>query len=779
MVAQWQGWIRFWQRRSRRGWQLRHLWVSLAVGLSISAIVSIAFSSYQFAHQSLLNGFEKNIVLELGAGVDLLDGWLETYRTTLEAIARTPTIRTFDREQVALYLEGELTHMEGSIDLSLGTSEGIAYTTDPGNFDMLNSDTVRQALQGRIGISDPRFSFASGKTQVRIAVPICSSGASSCPNRASMGFVVATIEIEGIVEVLESLERGRGSYGFILNRVGEPIIDPDRRWEDTSLLKSTNPNLQQIARRAIGRHSHIERLLLNGKRMYVAYEPLTQADWSIALTIPVRQLNSQLMRLNLLALVLGLLLAFAMGSALRQVVSAEKNRSLAAQEGMLDRLTGRIHASLDLERIVQTTVEELVELLSVDRAVFGWYSPEERILDLRWECARQGIPNHLGQFSVPLDFEHQLHQGDRIVLKCIDLNIPPKKVELDTLTYTALPVSSSFHRLGYLICFHAKGWFWRNSEQILLRSVANQLAIAITQSHMHAQAQTQVEQLNQTLSELKTTQTHLIQTEKMSGLGHLVAGIAHEINNPVGFIYGNLPYVSEYASYLLELIDLYEGQIHHPPDEIARFKHEIELDYIRDDLPEILTSMKEGADRIQKIILSLRTFSRLDEAKKKPVNIHEGIDSTLLLLNHRIKDKIKIVKNYAYMPQVECYAGHMNQVFLYLIDNAISALKNSSNPNKTITLSTAAIPNPEKQSIYISIVDNGPGIPAEILDKIFDPFFTTKPVGQGTGLGLSLSYQIIVDLHGGHISVDSAPGHTEVILEIPVRTNCVSLSSSG
>ncbi|WP_264322253.1 ATP-binding protein [Zarconia navalis] len=774
MVAQWQGWIRFWQRRSRQGWRPCQLSIWLAAAGAIVGIAIVAFSSYQFARELTLDRFEQNIVLEVRLGVDRLDVWFAAHQATLQAIARTPASRTFDRSGIASYLNGEVVYSEELLDLALGNLEGVIYSTNATNAThrySLNSQTVRKALQGWVAVSDPRFSFVSGVPQVTIAVPVgCANGTAPCQNQQPTGFIAGTLEIEPLIEVVEGLKYGTQSYAFVLNGVGQPIVDPEKRWNKTTLLKSPDPSLQRIARQAIGKRSNIERLQLNGEWVYVAYEPTQRANWSIALVIPVRYLESQLMRLNLLAIVLGMLLAFAVGSAFRQVISAQKNRSLSAQEGLLDRLTARIHASLELDRIVHTTVEELVELLSLDRAAFGWYSPEEHILDIRWECDRQGKPESLGQFAVPMDFESQLQQGDRIVLKCIDLDVPARNVALEAGSYTVLPIRPSYHQSGYLICIHATGWFWRNSEQILLRSVANQLAIAMTQSHLHAQTQSQVQQLGQTLSKLKTTQAHLIQTEKMSGLGHLVAGLAHEINNPVNFIYGNLTYVSEYAFDLLKLIDFYDLTIPQLPTEIEHFKDEIELDYIREDLPGILLSMKEGADRIHKIIVSLRTFSRLDEAQKKPVNIYEGIDSTLLLLKNRIEDKIQIVKNYAYMPDVECYAGHMNQVFLYLLDNAIEALKHSQNPEKVITISTAAIPNPKQQSIYISIVDNGPGIPPEIQDKIFDPFFTTKPVGQGTGLGLSISYQIIVDLHGGEISIDSVPGRTEVILEIPVRT---------
>jgi len=288
-------------------------------------------------------------------------------------------------------------------------------------------------------------------------------------------------------------------------------------------------------------------------------------------------------------------------------------------------------------------------------------------------------------------------------------------------------------------------------------------------------------QLEQTLAELQQTQAQLVQTEKMSSLGLLVAGIAHEINNPVNFIGGNLHHANQYTNDLLGLVARY--QKHYPQlcPEILEYLEMIEFDFLIDDLPKLLSSMKTGAERIIEIVQNLRNFSRLDESEMKPVNIHEGIDSTLLILQSRLKARpnspqIQVVKNYGNLPLVECYAGQLNQVFMNILANAIDALESYNQErsyqdavdNPSIIKIVTQISHSDK--ILVIIGDNGPGMTEEVKKQLFDPFFTTKPVGKGTGLGLSISYQIVVDKHKGLIRCESAPGRgTEFVIEIPLR----------
>lgn len=282
------------------------------------------------------------------------------------------------------------------------------------------------------------------------------------------------------------------------------------------------------------------------------------------------------------------------------------------------------------------------------------------------------------------------------------------------------------------------------------------------------------EDLKSTLTKLQQTQSQLIQNEKMASLGQMVAGIAHEINNPVNFIHGNLAPLNEYSTNLLNLIRLYEEEYPTDTPIIAEEKEAIDLDFLQSDLPKVLASMKMGTTRIREIVVSLRNFSRLDEADRKEVDLHEGLESTLLILKNRFKVKsnrpeIRLVRKYGQLPQIECYPSQLNQVFLNLIGNAIDALEPLAIAGEietpTIYIHTTL---KEKQAI-VCIADNGPGIPEETRQKIFDPFFTTKPIGKGTGLGLSISYSIIVERHCGELSCISAPGEgAKFMISIPI-----------
>ncbi|HEY9691539.1 MAG TPA: ATP-binding protein [Oculatellaceae cyanobacterium] len=288
------------------------------------------------------------------------------------------------------------------------------------------------------------------------------------------------------------------------------------------------------------------------------------------------------------------------------------------------------------------------------------------------------------------------------------------------------------------------------------------------------QAINQAQELETTLKELQKTQTQLIQTEKMSSLGQLVAGVAHEINNPVNFIHGNLAHVSNYSQDLLDLIALYQEQYSNPI--IQKHIEEIDLNYLIEDLPKTLSSMKVGTDRIRQIVLTLRNFSRLDEADKKPVNIHEGIESTFLILQNNLKGKagepeIEIIKEYADLPKIECYAGQLNQVFMNILSNAIHALRIEIEGKKiaapSIRINTQLV---DEKWVVIKIKDNGFGMNETVRARLFDPFFTTKSVGEGTGLGLSISYQIVVDKHGGNLECISSPGEgAEFLIKIPLK----------
>jgi signal transduction histidine kinase len=322
----------------------------------------------------------------------------------------------------------------------------------------------------------------------------------------------------------------------------------------------------------------------------------------------------------------------------------------------------------------------------------------------------------------------------------------------------------------------------------LICAVANQVAIAIQQAELYQQSRTttaqaliQAQQLEQALMKLQNAQTQLVQSEKMSSLGQLVAGVAHEINNPVSFIYGNLVHANGYTNDLLHLIDLYQQHYPNPVPEIQWEIEEIDLEFLMEDLPKLLLSMKVGAERICEIVAALRNFSRVSEADVKAVDLHEGLDSTLMILHNRLKasgkhPEIKVIREYGNLPLVECYVGQLNQVFMNLLVNAVDAIDEQNqrrsleevqaNPS-FIQVRTELISD---RIVEIRISDNGPGMTEDVKARLFDPFFTTKPVGTGTGLGLSISYQIVVEKHGGQLHYYSELGQgTEFVIQIPLK----------
>lgn len=431
-----------------------------------------------------------------------------------------------------------------------------------------------------------------------------------------------------------------------------------------------------------------------------------------------------------------------------------------------------------VEGIFQTTPEGCYLSANPTLArIYGYESPEallEKLTDI--ECQLYVEPERRQQFIEQLrsqdsisEFESQVYRQDGSII---------------WISESARAVRDSLGNLLYYEGFVTDVTQRKQSEASLQKS--------------QMQFKKQAEELQLALQKLQQTQSQLLQTEKMSSLGQLVAGIAHEINNPVNFMCGNLLHARQYAEDLLGLFQLYAKHYPQPVPEIQAAAEVIDLDFIIKDFPQTLSSMQIGADRVHQIVQSLRNFSRIDEAQTKPVDIHQGIDSTLLILHNRLKARgtyptIAVLKEYGDLPLVECYASLLNQVFMNLLSNAIDALEqeiekehkgaenssqlsspsqisNSQCPIPTIRIRTDVIRN---DWVVISIIDNGPGISDEVVRKIFEPFFTTKPIGKGTGLGLAISHQIIVEKHGGTLRCISAPQQgTEFVIEIPLHQSC-------
>ncbi len=563
-------------------------------------------------------------------------------------------VRTVDWSKAGPYLQLELDQNPDFNGIALIKPDGSMYLTSNNGLEVINIKDrpyFQQAMAGKSIINNPIIARTSNNLISIFATPIFSAPCCfsqklsperelirsqslaffQLPNNPNyrpypIGVLTAAVPVLRIGQLVDKIADEDHSYAFVIDNQGQPLAYPDKSFLQTphNLLKTKDPELGRIVEAMVHHNSNVELVKLNNEWVYVAYLPLHEANWFLALVTPQTALEKGLSILNLLALFIGLLLIIAIIVTWRQIQLFDATRIYAEKEAL------------------------------------------------------------------------------------------------------------------------------------------------------------QSQQLAQTLKELQETQFHLIQSEKMSSLGQMVAGIAHEINNPVNFIHGNLTHVKEYTHNLLTLVELYNEELGSPSEKIEDYSENIDLEFMIEDLPKILNSMKIGTERIREIVLSLRNFSRIDEADMKSVDIHEGIDSTLLLLENKLKAKpghseIKIVKNYSDLPLVECYPGQLNQVFMNIINNAIDAIDEyrdqadlaNKNVPSTITIRTELS---ELGYVTIGIGDNGPGISAEVQNRLFDPFFTTKPVGKGTGLGLSISYQIIVQKHGGKLSCLSAIGQgTEFLIEIPCK----------
>ncbi|MBE9227626.1 AAA family ATPase [Phormidium sp. LEGE 05292] len=462
-------------------------------------------------------------------------------------------------------------------------------------------------------------------------------------------------------------------------------------------------------------------------------------------------------------------------------------------------LSGEIILSKLLERFIQLAIENV----GAQRGVFlsrednNWVIESEGSIELEKFASIRNLPL---EEQVPLSTIAYVERiKNHVVLDNIQLdsrfNQDPYVISQQPKSVLCFPILHKKELMGMLYLENSlvMGAFTQSRLEIL-KVLTSQAAISIENSRLYTDLQTyskaleiknqaleeKTAQLETTLKHLQNTQAQLVQTEKISSLGQLVAGVAHEVNNPVSFIAGNLDMAKQYTQDLLMLVNLYQQYLPNPPQEIQDAIEEIDLEYLQEDLPKLLSSMQVGTHRIRGIMSSLRTFSRTDSDRKQPADLHEGLESTLLILHHRLKAKdfrpeIKLIKEYGDLPKVLCFPGQLNQVFMNILANGIDAIDECSQGRSYKELQQ----NPfqirirtelQDQQVIIAIGDNGCGISPEVQERLFDPFFTTKSAGKGTGLGLSISYQIVTEKHGGSLECVSMVGlGSEFIIKIPVN----------
>jgi GAF domain-containing protein len=485
---------------------------------------------------------------------------------------------------------------------------------------------------------------------------------------------------------------------------------------------------------------------------------------------------------------------------MRQIQNrADEMQQSAEQRRILFDLVVKMRESLDLDTIFKTTVQEIRRSLSADRvAIFRFdsgvsFSVGEFIAEDVLPQFDSTLAIKIQDYQFRNQYAPQYHQGQVQIISDVNSvisQLPHRDVieRFQVKAQIVVPLKQGEELWGLLCvhqCSHQRHWEATDSE--FVTQVAAQISVALYQATLFEQCsllgetRQEANQLAQALKELRSAQMQIIHAEKMASLGQLVAGVAHEINNPINFIYGNLEHAHQYTKELLRCIELYQHYHPQPEPELQEFFQKAEIEFLFDDLPKLFQSMQVGTERIREIVTSLRNFSRLDEADFKTVNIHEGIDSTLMILQHRLKPAgdnftIHVRKFYENLPAIECYPGQLNQVFMNLLSNAIDALEErnaqvsipdiNANPCE-IKISTSVL---NQDWICIRITDNGIGIDEQLMARVFDPFFTTKVVGKGTGLGLSISYQIITDKHKGKIYCQSELGKgTEFVVELPIK----------
>lgn len=614
--------------------KLQHtLLMRLLIGGTTLAVSLGAYYSYQAVRNVMLESLKKNAFLEVQRGGDDIDRWLANLKVHIETLAHTTAVKSMRWSTAEPYLKAEVLRFGDIYALAIAKPNGWREVTGGSPTSVSDRVFFQKAMAGQTNVSDPIISRVAKIPTIAVATPIRQAFDTASP---PSGEVHSVVRLDRISQVVDTVKYGNHSYAFALDSNGQVIAHPKPEFVPTrdklapNLLLAADPNLAAIARRLVAQQQGIALLPLDGTQKYVAYLPLKEATWSIALVIPRENIEAQLRSLDIIALV--------------------------------------------------------VAGLAITMLAVLWH--------------------------------------------------------VQTLEQKQL----------------------KRSNELLEHHVTERTAA-----------------LSTTLEQLQQSQLQLVQSEKMSALGSLVAGVAHEINNPVNFIYGNVTHANEYVQDLFKLLRLYQKHDPNPHIEVSLCADTIDIEFITEDLPKILSSMRMGADRIRQIVLSLRNFARLDQAEIKPVDIHEGIDSTLVILQHRLKESshragVQVIKDYGDLPLIECYAGQLNQVFMNIFSNALDALEEREKHYDEATLEQSrsqihiTTQRHGADHIRVRIADNGLGMSKEVQQRIFDPFFTTKPVGKGTGMGMSISYQIVSEKHHGLIWCESILNEgTTFWLEIPIQ----------